>query len=88
MAARKNKPKDGELDMEIEQTPADILAEKVVKITKQIEKLEAKQAPLLDELSDAMLTEKRLSIVCNGKTLKRQITEAKVKIKIAAVKAA
>ena len=86
--ARKPKVKDGELDMPIEQSPADKLAEGVVKITKRIEKLEAKQAPMLDDLSEAMLNEKRYSIVCDGKTLKRQVTEEKVKIKIASVKTA
>ena len=86
--ARKKKTNDGELDMPIEQSPADILAEGVVKLTKRIEKLEAKQAPMLDDLSDAMLKEKRFSIVCDGKTLKRQVTQEKVQIKIASVKTA
>ncbi len=86
--ARKKKNDDGELPMDIEQTAADKLAEGVVKLTKRIEKLEAKQAPMLDDLSEAMLKEKRFSIVCDGKTLKRQVIEEKVKIKIASVKTA
>ena len=60
MPTKKTRSKNlDELDMDIPQSPADELAEGVVKLTKRIEKLEAKQAPMLDDLSDAMLKEKR-----------------------------